>query len=107
MNIEREAIAVLARHGWRGIGKPASPRDGRPCVFVAMGRTGGLSDVAGFDAAVERVAAVIREQYPERTMDRLFHEQVLFRFNDHPDTTVEDVILVLTKASVRRDEVVG
>jgi len=43
---------------------------------------------------------VAREQFPER----LDEDQTFPRFNDHPDTTEDEVVAVMEKAAIRWDE---
>jgi len=43
---------------------------------------------------------LIREHFPERSP----HWPSATCFNDHPDTTLDDVILVLEKAAIQYDE---
>ena len=96
----RSAIAVLARTGWT---KHAFTDDnGQHCLQGALYDAYGLcpSRVTGELAAdVRLLNQTIEEQYPER-----FGAVGISRFNDHPETTLEDVIRVLEKAAVRKDE---
>lgn len=85
--------------------------EGRHCALGAVGRAtieaGPLSHSVPASLA-DLVGEVVKEQYP----DRLPHMQeyrgssfhCVVRFNDHPDTTAEEVALVLEKAAVRADE---
>jgi hypothetical protein len=86
VNIERDAIRVLAERGWcKGKFHDA---EGRVCMGTAVMFGSGLLN------------RVISEQFPDRRGG-------VIGFNDHPDTTIDDVILVLEKASIRRDEQVS
>lgn len=80
-NTIREAIRVLSRAGWT---KDAfTDASGRHCI----------------QGALYEVYVVIETQFPERTGG-----VGVSRFNDHPDTTVDDVVQVMEKAAVRKDE---
>lgn len=104
----REAIGVLARRGWT---KDAfTDADGRHCLQGALYEAYGVRAepctkhlrlrLAGDLAADLRlVNAVVASEYPER-----FGGVGASRFNDHPETTLEDVVRVLEKAAVRHDE---
>ncbi|MDE2472794.1 MAG: hypothetical protein KGL35_29745, partial [Bradyrhizobium sp.] len=54
------------------------------------GWTLSMTDVCG------AVNPIVRELFPERADGSWFNP--VFNFNDHPDTTADDVILVLEKA---------
>lgn len=106
-NTIREAIRVLSRAGWT---KDAfTDEAGRHCLQGALYEAHGLHPfdhsnigrpVGGALAAdVNLINEVIRAQFPERAGG-----VGISRFNDHPDTSVEEVVLVLEKAAVRRDE---
>ena len=106
-NTLREAIRVLSRVGWAT--QTFTDKTGRHCLQGALFEAHGVhvAGQEGFGKAVRGELAadlalvneVIREQFPER-----FGAVGASRFNDHPDTTVEDVILVMDKAAVRKDE---
>jgi hypothetical protein len=55
------------------------------------------------------VAEIIKEQFPDRlrSSHRLYPSSIIPTFNDHPNTTLEDVQLVLRKAAIQCDEVLG
>ena len=107
-NLIRDAIAVLARRGWT---KDAFTDDGgRHCLQGALYEAHGMRACAGtphmrlrlrqdLAADVALVNAVVAAEYPER-----YGAVGASRFNDHPETTLEDVVRVLEKAAVRRDE---
>ena len=104
----RAALEILARRGWA----QGSFTDdvGRHCI------QGALYEAHCIDPDVyERVwrpltpplladmglvNEVIEAEYPER-----YGAVGVSRFNDHPETTVDDVVRVLEKAAVRRDEI--
>ncbi len=106
-NTIREAIRVLSRTGWT---KDAFTDDsGRHCLQGALYEAYGLCalDSRGVGVRLSRELAedvrlvndVIEAQFPER-----FGGIGVSRFNDHPDTTIEDVVRVMEKAAVRKDE---
>ncbi len=105
-NTIREAIRVLSRAGWA---KDAfTDESGRHCLQGALYEAhgiGAVDDQVGrpvdgeLAGDVRLVNEVIREQFPER-----FGGVGASRFNDHPHTTVDDVIAVMEKAAVRKDE---
>ncbi|MGH9155592.1 MAG: DUF6197 family protein [Acidimicrobiales bacterium] len=104
----REAIQVLARRGWT---KESFTDDGgRHCLQGALYEAYGVNScdstrhlrlrLAGELAADMRlVNAIVATEYPDR-----FGGVGASRFNDHPETTIDDVVRVLEKAAVRRDE---
>lgn len=107
INTIREAIAVLARSGWtKGTFRD---EESRLCLQGALYEVHGLmpacerpmlgplSDELARDVAL--VNRVLEEQYPER-----FGAVGVSRFNDHPDTTLDDILRVLDKAAVAKDE---
>lgn len=104
----REAIEVLARRGWAQ--GSFTDETGRHCVqgalYEAHGcqprRHGYLSHTStdpGLAADVRLVNETIATEYPERV-----GAVGVSRFNDHPDTTIDDVVRVLEKSAARRDE---
>lgn len=99
----RRALEVLARTGWT---KHAFTDDGgRHCLQGALYDAYGVCPdrVSGELAQdVRLVNETIEEQYPER-----FGAVGISRFNDHPETTLDDVIRVLEKAAIRKDELQG
>ncbi len=106
-NTIREAIRVLSRAGWT---KDAfTDPSGRHCIQGALYETYGLQPFDGRQVGVpltgemaddvRLVNEVIEAQFPERTGG-----VGVSRFNDHPDTTMEDVVRVMEKAAVRKDE---
>lgn len=104
----REAIEVLARRGWT---QGAFTDDaGRHCLQGALyeahgcqprlqGRLTRTVPDPGVTADIRLVNEVIAAEYPDRV-----GAVGVSRFNDHPETTVEDVLRVLEKSAVRRDE---
>jgi hypothetical protein len=117
MSIERKAIEVLAERGWNQGGLVGA--GGRVCALGALSiacygnphlDTEGMTHSARTSAhqamgeAWLQAADVVKEQFPERVVG-VGTDLPLARFNDHPDTTLDDVILVLEKAAVRAEEV--
>lgn len=83
--------------------------DGRVCLTAAIGLGIGCTDAAIYSTARwsppgRVVMGVIAEQYPERLVgyigahDHVWTKGSLPGFNDHRDTTKDDVIAVLEKA---------
>jgi len=106
----REAIEVLARRGWTQ--GTFTDDAGRHCLqgalYEAHGcqprRHGHLTRTTtdpGLAADLRLVNETIAAEYPERV-----GAVGVSRFNDHPDTTIDDVVRVLEKSAVRRDETV-
>ncbi len=106
-NTIREAIRVLSRAGWT---KDAfTDASGRHCIQGALYETHGLCPFDGRQVAlpltramaddVRLVNEVIQDQFPERTGG-----VGVSRFNDHPETSLDDVVRVMEKAAVRKDE---
>jgi hypothetical protein len=106
-NTIREAIGVLTRVGWTK--NAFTDHAGRHCLQGALYDAHQIGPVgehpvwrpvtAELGADVRLVNEVIQDQFPERAGGI-----GASRFNDHPDTTLEDVILVMEKAAVRKDE---
>ncbi len=103
----RAALDVLARTGWTK--NAFTDEAGRHCLQGALYEAHGLVPRCGdqpgvaltddLAADVRAVNHVIREQYPDR-----FGAVGIARFNDHRETTVDDVVRVLEKAAARHDE---
>jgi hypothetical protein len=104
----REAIEVLARRGWT---QGAFTDDtGRHCLQGALyeahgcqprqhGKLTGTSADPDLTADLRLLNETIAAEYPERV-----GAVGVSRFNDHPETTIDDVVRVLEKTAVRRDE---
>lgn len=106
-NTIRQALEILARRGWT---KDAfTDETGRHCLQGALYEAHGVDcsgDTQRGRPLSEQLAAdlrvvneVISEQYPERRGG-----VGVSRFNDHPETTIDDVVTVLEKAAVRQHE---
>ena len=103
----REAIEVLVRSGWTKA--TFTDEAGRHCLQGALyeahcalpysERETGVPVGGELADDLRLVNRVIEEQYPDR-----FGGVGVSRFNDHPETTLEDVVRVLEKAAVVRDE---
>ena len=94
--LARRAAALIREHGLcRG---KVRDEQGRLCMY------GALHDAAGciVPDVTEMVQQVITEQFPDRVLADRFC--VISLFNDHPDTTVEDVIAVLEKTAAQLEE---
>jgi hypothetical protein len=103
-------IAELRSKGWHKGGMYGE--DGSACLIGAidrvlarqMGRHS--SALACFQAASETVLPVIREQFPDRLEPyRNSPTNGAARFNDHRETTLDDVILVCEKARAAQGEI--
>ena len=106
----REAIEVLARRGWA---QGAFTDDtGRHCLQGALyeahgchprlqGKLTGTRTDPELTADLRLLNETIAAEYPDRV-----GAVGVSRFNDHPDTTIDDVVRVLEKSAARRDETV-
>lgn len=106
-NTIREAIRVLSRTGWT---KDAfTDASGRHCLQGALYQAHGERPFderqvghpvsGGLAVDVRLVNEVIVTEFPDRS-----GSIGVSRFNDHPDTTLDDVLLVMEKAAVRKEE---
>lgn len=100
----REAIEVLARRGWTQ--GTFTDDSGRHCLqgalYEAYGcqpRRPGTTAHSGLAADLRLVNETIACEYPDRV-----GAVGVSRFNDHPETTIDDVVRVLEKSAIRRDE---
>lgn len=92
----REALDLLRRDGWcKGKG---FDEKGRHCIVGA-----GISVHYSAEDALA-LHAVAREQYPDRIGWTTLASAAAF--NDHAETTFEDVERVMEKAALRLDEAV-
>lgn len=100
-------MEVLAKRGWA---KDAfTDEGGRHCLQGALYEAHLLAPPAEKQLGtpiteelatdIRLVNEVIEAQYPERVGG-----VGVSRFNDHPETTIDDVLRVLEKAAVRKDE---
>lgn len=92
--IARDALRNLDEHGWRqGMPgyDPARPREESPwCMAGCL--HGWRLPGSQVKQAFMRAAALIADRYPDRAG---CSEWAVIQFNDHPDTTEEDVRLIL------------
>jgi hypothetical protein len=109
-NIDFDAVIAELRNGWRKGGMYGE--DGSACLIGAIDRVlsrkqenSTRSALTCFQAASEIVLPVIREQFPERIGRYAVPNNPTARFNDHPDTTLDDVILVCEKARAAQGEI--
>lgn len=103
----REAIQLLASRGWTQ-GNFTDER-GSHCLQGALHeaygctpRKPGEAVTADLADDIRLVNEVIAAEYPDR-----FGAVGISRFNDHPETTVDDIVRVLEKSALRRDELVS
>ena len=102
----REAIELLASRGWTQ-GR-FSDDGGSVCLqgalyeaYGCMPRRFGEAVTGDLADDIRLVNATIAAEYPER-----YGAVGISRFNDHAETTVDDVVRVLEKSALRRDELV-
>lgn len=103
----REAIELLASRGWTQ--GHFTDDHGAHCLqgalYEAYGcaprQAGSLGHTLTGDLAadIRLVNETIAAEYPERV-----GAVGISRFNDHPETTIVDVVRVLEKSAIRRDE---
>lgn len=104
-NIEREALVILGERGWARFDCGVD-HDGPLCLSGAIGharrRIGyGQGPFDTYHADRAHVLAVIREQYPEAEG---WAADSVMGWNDVPGRVVDEVVAVLEKAALRRDE---
>lgn len=107
MNIISEALTTLPGNWCQG---RLEDNQGNMCVMGHLNRSiAGLDYYSDFSRSHReycKTYAVIkevgREQFPERWTKAM--DMSLTIFNDHPDTTEEDVILVMEKAAIKMEE---
>lgn len=97
----REGIEVLGKYGWHQ-GGFGNKRVGF-CLLGAVKESRiSYNDTISIFHTEEYfiIRDVILEQFPERLQKTV---DIVPLFNDHPDTKVEDVIMVMEKAAVELD----
>ncbi len=103
--VVRTAAELIRRQGHcKGA---AVDRQGRLCLMGALAAaitdlymtSSGVFTPRSRDAVKEAAAAVIAAQFPERYVISSRAGVATVKFNDHPDTTAEEVIAVLEKAA--------
>lgn len=120
MNVARKTLEILNAFGW--IKGSARSHDGYCAIgamTVAMGswRCGvngpqklpsPFNKEVEYVKAAERVRGIIKEQFPDRCFGwpAIEFQPIRFvaAFNDHPDTTFDDVRMVLEKTAIKLDE---
>ena len=100
----REGLGVLRERGWFQRGESRRRSAGYACALIALAGHRTLND-----DAVEVFADVIREQWPDRwVIEAPVRENstclAITDFNDHPDTTQDDVERAFEKAICRAEE---
>ena len=97
----RAALEWFGPNGerWRKLNGGHPWRRDEGCALVAVSA---VSSSPEWDCA-SRLGRVIWEQYPDRVWDN-DDDMAVAHFNDHPDTTFDDVRTVFEKAAVRWDE---
>lgn len=91
------AIDILHDRGWFQVGAVSPPPvPGTNCLLTA---SASVTVPARYMELVDACAGVILAEYPERVPPgiRRSKDSVCMCFNDHPDTTFDDVIGVLEK----------
>lgn len=109
MNVIREALPKVPGHWHQG-----SLNDGRGnfCgighVRQVMENNGiEIDNTSGLFFKISKIMnEVAGEQYPERAVYNLSDMYSFANFNDHPDTTEDEVVAVMEKAAVRFDEII-
>lgn len=91
-----KVIDYINEKGWHKgdlVGK-----DGSVCIIGAIQHCGHFNELADeLDVLDERIQPAVEKLFPDRFKPgRLLHP--VAKFNDHPDTTREDVMLVLKHA---------
>ncbi len=125
MNPIREALNALPGHWQKG---SLNDNKGNHCglghMHNALGGSDGYLPMVFDDSAPEyklsrdlRIEAerlrgimdeVAVEQYPDRVgLSPLAYSSKFAEFNDHPDTTEDEVVAVMEKAAIRLDEIDG
>lgn len=105
MNPIREAMNNLPGHWYQGNysnGKRFSWTDEDATNFCGLGHVYRVADMHGINHydSLKIMNIVAGELYPDRTGG----EPHFPRFNDHPDTTEEDVLTVMKEAAIRFEE---
>jgi hypothetical protein len=118
----RSGAVGWTQHQWyeRGRGRQPAKRCLAGELLTVTAANFQDMDRVNRDPECQLVRDIILEQFPDRTRDafctcteckrkkgNLSPAAIIPRFNDHPDTTFEDVLLVLEKAAIKCDEVLG
>ena len=110
MNLARRTAEVLEQHGWHH-GGFLCDTNGAMCVEGALNfaKCGNpkiyCQDDTDWQIAFDLLVSISAEQFPERMVE---DDGMLFpsTLNNHPNTKLDDIFLVLDKAAVRIDELV-
>lgn len=98
----REAVRQLELRGHcKGI---SEDRDGRVCAAGAVALACGSMIDEPARSVMRVLDEVAAEQYPDRIRSGPERYRLVVLFNDHPDTTVAEVVAVLEKAAARLEE---
>jgi hypothetical protein len=84
-----DIMATIREHGWWQERDGDQTPNGRLCMAMAAARLWNTRGIAALNQ-------VVHQMYPERTT--LGVRPVCVAFNDHPDTTLEDVERVVKEA---------
>jgi len=101
---------VLQEKGWTKGHLEAE--DGSVCALGAMwfGCSVHVLPDPNIEMGVNILNEVVIEQWPDRATSAELHPRNLLetaQFNDHPDTTLDDVLATFDKAAVRWEEIYG
>lgn len=102
------AKEILLRNGWfkgASFADPANEETSACCVYGALGLVG----LVGAESlvAANLIDTLAWEQFPDRLEGWSSDEEDLrpaAYLNDHPDTVLDDVLILLDKAQVRWEE---
>jgi hypothetical protein len=99
----KERIKKYGHHKGDFHSDKTKPYTSSSCLLGALRLEAGLQATPPYVAPIasELLKDVISEQYPDRLN---MAPAIIPSFNDHPDTTLADIIAVLEKASVRAQE---
>lgn len=101
-HVGENIIAALRLHGWRQYGQPAPQARGL-CLGEAINLVcrGEIDYLHDTDPVHDHFRAVIGDLFPGRNVnpdEELVLPGNIITFNDHPDTSLEDVLLVIKHA---------
>jgi len=107
MNVYEEMMESIKEKGWIK-GEVGSNEKGYCMMGHLMHCTSALfqpKPEVSFIDAEDILVDIIKEQFPERIQSGINdHLTDVARFNDHPATTIDEVIIILEKASVNYGE---
>lgn len=105
-DVERKAIEVIAERGW-GQGSLGVNR-GPVCIAGALMSLAGKRTCGWWRERERFIRLVLEEQYPGfADWPSIEGWKAIEGWNDAPGRTVDEVIAVLEKAAIRRDEAVA